>query len=59
MGIIDKVRSALGKGTVGEKTNEQDPSHRCESCREEYFTDPSVEITTCRGCGGTRVQEIA
>ncbi|MFW5955911.1 MAG: universal stress protein [Halorhabdus sp.] len=35
-----------------------DPSHRCQSCGEEYFTDPDVEISTCRSCGGTKVERV-
>lgn len=37
----------------------QDPSHRCENCGETYYTDPDMQIDSCRGCGGVHVEEVA
>lgn len=34
----------------------QDPSHRCTSCGETYYTDSELEITSCRNCGGAGVE---
>ena len=34
------------------------PSHRCQSCGEEYFTDRDSEITNCRRCGGNKVDRV-
>lgn len=34
----------------------RDPSHVCQSCGEEYDTDPGVDIDSCRRCGGVKVE---
>jgi len=39
----------------GRSRHRRAPSHICQSCGEEYFTDRSVEIDSCRRCGGVRV----
>lgn len=43
---------------TGESEEAGLPTHRCESCGEEYYSDPDVEIATCRNCGGTKVARI-
>jgi len=43
---------------TGDREEEGMPSHRCETCGEEYFTQPDMEIPTCRACGGTRVEQV-
>ena len=55
MGIVSTIRSAIG-GT--EEEEDPEPSHRCLSCGEEYFTDPSTEIHKCRQCGGINVEAV-
>lgn len=54
--LLEKLRG--GESTEGD-TEEGDPSHVCESCGEEYFTDPTVDIETCRGCGGVKVEQVS
>jgi len=53
--MLDTDRPVVVTGGV-EETDE--PSHRCASCGEEYFTDPSTEIDTCRKCGGTKIERL-
>ncbi|MFB6173666.1 MAG: universal stress protein [Halobacteriales archaeon] len=52
---IDAVRPVVITGGVRE---DEEPSHVCQSCGEEYFTSAEVEITTCRSCGGTKVEAV-
>ncbi|MFB6295946.1 MAG: hypothetical protein ABEH66_03775 [Halobacteriales archaeon] len=59
MGIVNKLRSTIGRGSSANREEDDEPSHRCESCGELYFTDPDVEITSCRGCGGTKIETLA
>ncbi|MFB6151135.1 MAG: hypothetical protein ABEJ40_04950 [Haloarculaceae archaeon] len=56
MGVFGTLRDAIGSKSAPEK--EETPSHRCETCGEEYFTTPGTEITTCRSCGGVRVERV-
>lgn len=35
-----------------------DPSHVCQSCGEEYYTTPGMNIRTCRNCGGVKVEAM-
>ena len=51
MGIISRARRLVSRG----ETDEREPSHVCQSCGEEYFTNPTTEIEECRSCGGVRV----
>lgn len=37
----------------------EDPSHRCENCGETYYTEPDMQIDTCRSCGGVHVEQVA
>lgn len=50
--ILDASRPVTVTGTE----TKQDPSHRCQSCGEAYYTDPGAEIKQCRRCGGTNVE---
>jgi nucleotide-binding universal stress UspA family protein len=34
------------------------PTHRCPSCGEEYYADPGTQISTCRSCGGSKVEAV-
>lgn len=34
------------------------PTHRCPSCGEEYYADPGAQISTCRNCGGSKVEAV-
>jgi nucleotide-binding universal stress UspA family protein/predicted RNA-binding Zn-ribbon protein involved in translation (DUF1610 family) len=43
---------------TGEREESGLPSHRCQSCGEEYFSESDVEIATCRNCGGAKVERI-
>ncbi|WP_459193337.1 universal stress protein [Halosimplex sp. J119] len=43
---------------TGDRRQRRVPSHRCQSCDEEYYTEPHVEITSCRNCGGTKVEPL-
>lgn len=43
---------------TGDQIARAQPSHRCRSCGEEYFTDPDAEITNCRRCGGNKVHRV-
>ena len=45
-----------GQPSNREPSRRERPSHVCESCGEEYFTDPETEIRTCRHCGGIKVE---
>ncbi|WP_123535012.1 universal stress protein [Halosimplex salinum] len=44
---------------TGDRQEQEMPTHRCQSCGEEYYTDHDLEITSCRNCGGTKVERIA
>jgi len=43
---------------TGGRTETEMPTHRCQSCGEEYSTSTDVEISTCRNCGGAKVERI-
>lgn len=43
---------------TGSEIDDRMPSHRCRSCGEEYFSDPAVEISECRECGGSKVTRV-
>ena len=60
MSIKDTVQNLLGgSNDIGEEAApEESPSHVCESCGEEYFSDPEIEIDTCRSCGGIKVERV-
>jgi YgiT-type zinc finger domain-containing protein len=57
MGVVNKVKTVLG-GQSGSTEEDDAPSHRCPTCGEEYYTRPTVEIDTCRECGGTKVETL-
>lgn len=50
---FDAKRPVVVTGDEAARTR---PSHRCRSCGEEYFADPTTDIRECRRCGGTRVE---
>lgn len=52
--LLDADRPVTVTGTE----IKQDPSHRCENCGETYYTQPEVEIDTCRSCGGVHVESV-
>lgn len=52
MGIISRAKRVV---SGGETDDDGEPSHVCQSCGEEYYTDPATEIEECRACGGVRV----
>ena len=54
MGIISRAKRVVSGG----ETDEGEPSHVCQSCGEEYYTDPTTEIVECRACGGVRVDRV-
>ncbi|AGN01727.1 UspA domain-containing protein [Salinarchaeum sp. Harcht-Bsk1] len=62
MSIKDTVQSLLGGSNdledEVEAAPEESPSHVCQSCGEEYFSDPEMEIDTCRSCGGIKVERV-
>lgn len=41
---------------TGDEVARAQPSHRCQSCGEEYYTHADADITECRRCGGTSVE---
>ncbi|ELZ28877.1 UspA domain-containing protein [Halosimplex carlsbadense 2-9-1] len=43
---------------TGDREQQHIPSHRCQSCGEEYYTDDDLEIPSCRNCGGTKVERV-
>lgn len=45
-----RTRSAPSRGTGK-------ISHRCQSCGEKYYA-PDSDISTCRSCGGIRVERL-
>jgi len=36
----------------------EEPTHRCPSCGEEYYAEPGTQISTCRSCGGSKVEAV-
>lgn len=62
MGVMTRVKRIVsgskGRETAGEPDPhaDEEPSHVCESCGEEYYTESGIEIPECRTCGGVRVQ---
>jgi len=57
MGIVTRIRSVIGD--TGQPDEREEPSHRCQSCGEEYFASPSTTIETCRQCGGVKVEAVS
>lgn len=55
MSILTTIRSMIG-GTESDEPEE--PTHRCQSCGEEYYASPSTTIETCRQCGGVKVEPV-
>jgi len=55
--VVSKLLDKLRGGESPEDDTEGQPSHVCESCGEKYFTDSNVEIETCRGCGGVKIEQ--
>jgi ribosomal protein L37AE/L43A len=51
----ERESTTTGRGAVEET---RDPSHVCRSCGKEYFEDPSMNIGTCRDCGGVKVEPV-
>jgi len=43
---------------TGSLDDQNQPTHRCPSCGEEYYAEPDIEISTCRNCGGTKVEAV-
>lgn len=43
---------------TGDEVTRDEPSHRCETCGEKYFTHEDAEITECRRCGDTKVERV-
>lgn len=62
MSIRETVQRLLGGDDRHDDRDENEqeqqgpPSHVCQSCGEEYYTDPDMDIQTCRGCGGVKVE---
>lgn len=62
MGVMTRVKRFVSGGTAEEPPEEEDPhadedpSHVCESCGEEYYTEAGADIPECRACGGVRVE---
>ena len=52
---LDATRPVV---VTGDEIAQSQPSHRCQSCGEKYFTDADTEITECRRCGGTKVERL-
>jgi len=52
---LDATRPVV---VTGDREEEGMPSHRCETCGEEFYTQPDLDIPTCRSCGGTRVEQV-
>jgi|AntRauTorcE11898_2_1112593.scaffolds.fasta_scaffold36935_2 hypothetical protein len=62
MSIKSAVQNLLGGSDDSEPDSEEAtpdelPSHVCTSCGEEYYTDPGMEIASCRECGGIKVEQ--
>jgi len=51
----DRRADAEPEGSPGP---DEEPSHVCQSCGEAYYTDPEMEIGTCRECGGVKVEPV-
>lgn len=62
MSIKDTVQNLLGGSDDADETStetpDEPPTHRCESCGEEYYADPEMEIDTCRSCGGVKIERL-
>jgi len=56
MSIKDTVNRLIGRGESEE--DQEEPSHICASCGEQYYTDPEFEIDECRSCGGAKVERV-
>lgn len=56
MGLVNQLRSAIGESD--DEQAEQEPTHRCQSCGEEYYSEVATEIRECRRCGGVNVEAI-
>lgn len=58
MSIKHTVDRILGRDTDEPEEDPREPSHVCESCGEEYYTNPEMEIHSCRECGGVKVEPV-
>jgi nucleotide-binding universal stress UspA family protein len=58
--VSQEVIQETGRPVVvtGGLDQQETPTHRCQSCGEEYASNPDVEIGVCRSCGGTKVERI-
>lgn len=52
---LDATRPVV---VTGDRQQQEIPSHRCQSCGEEYYTDHDLDIPSCRNCGGTKVEPV-
>lgn len=43
--------------TITGDTVKADPTYICETCGKKYYTES--EITSCKSCGGTKIEKIA
>jgi len=44
---------------TGDRAGKRVPTHRCQRCGEEYYTDGGLDIPSCRTCGGTKVEPVS
>ncbi|WP_248517186.1 hypothetical protein [Salinarchaeum laminariae] len=62
MSIKDAVQNLLGgsddASAATAETPDEPPTHVCQSCGEEYYSDPEMEIDTCRSCGGIKIERL-
>jgi len=52
---LDAARPVV---VTGNRQEQELPSHRCQSCGEEFYTDHDLDIPSCRNCGGTKVEPV-
>lgn len=56
------IQRLLGSESQSEEEAEQhrdeEPSHVCQSCGEEYYSRWDGDVDTCRECGGVKVERV-
>lgn len=57
MKVTRRLKSLFG-ATDGPTVDDADPSHVCRTCGNEFYTQPDADISSCRECGGTKVDPV-
>lgn len=55
--MLTTIKKLFGREAASDAADERrDPTQRCESCGEEYYTES--DVATCNSCGGVKIQRV-